>query len=425
MDKYNLTKLSNGLRLLTIPMPSVQSVTVMVMVNTGSRNETKEINGLSHFLEHMAFKGTNKRPNSLLISSEIEGVGGDFNAYTSKHTIAYHVKLAVVHFELAVDILSDILQNSKLGEKEIEREKGVIIEEINMYEDLPMRRVQELFEQLLYKGSALGFDIAGNRETVTGLKRQDFVDYLDKYYFPANMVVVVAGGVAEVPAKKLITKYFNNNQKVGQLTKPNDKFIQTKPELLIKPKKTDQAHLVIGVRGHAMGHPDRYTESILDTILGGGMSSRLFIAIRERRGLAYYVRTESDHFIDNGYLATRAGVDLKRLDEAIKVILEEYHKIASPKHGITVKELTKAKECIKGSLILEMENSREVAGFYGFQELLEEKIRTPKEIFKGIDKVTVEDVNRVAKEFFVPERLNLTLISPFEDKERFEKLLMV
>jgi len=238
-------------------------------------------------------------------------------------------------------------------------------------------------------------------------------------------VVVVAGGVAEVPAKKLITKYFNNNQKVGQLTKPNDKFIQTKPELLIKPKKTDQAHLVIGVRGHAMGHPDRYTESILDTILGGGMSSRLFIAIRERRGLAYYVRTESDHFIDNGYLATRAGVDLKRLDEAIKVILEEYHKIASPKHGITVKELTKAKECIKGSLILEMENSREVAGFYGFQELLEEKIRTPKEIFKGIDKVTVEDVNRVAKEFFVPERLNLTLISPFEDKERFEKLLMV
>lgn len=423
MDTYTLTKLNNGLRLLTIPMPSVQSVTLMVMVNTGSRNETLKINGLSHFLEHMAFKGTKKRPTSLSISSEIEGVGGDFNAFTSKHTIAYHVKLAVKHFELATDILSDILQNSKLEEKEIEREKGVIIEEINMYEDLPMRRAQELFEQLLYQGSALGFNIAGSRETVTGLKRQDFVNYIDKYYYPGNMVVAVAGGVSESQAKTLVGKYFGRVVRNGQTTKPNDKFIQTKPELLIKQKKTDQAHLVIGVRTNPIGAPDRYVESILSTILGGGMSSRLFIAVRERRGLAYYVRTESDHFVDNGYMATRAGVDLKRLDEAIKIILEEYRKIASLKHEITAKELKKAKEYIKGSLILEMEDSREVAGFYGFQELLENKIRTPEEIFKGIDKVTVEDVNRVAKEFFVPERLSLTLISPFEDKERFENLL--
>lgn len=425
MDKYNLSKLDNGLRLITVSMPSVQSVTVMVLVNTGSRNETKEINGLSHFIEHMAFKGTEKRPSSLIISSEIEGVGGDFNAFTSKQSIGYHVKLAVAHFELGVDILSDIIFNPKLDSKEIDREKGVICEEINMYEDLPSRKAIEMFEMLLYKGSSLGYDIAGDKETVRKLNRTDFIDYMDKYYFPSNMVVIVAGGVTETQAKKMVDKYFKVASRSGLAVVPSDKFAQKKPELLIKEKKTDQAHLVIGFRGNPIGHKDRYIESVLSTILGGGMSSRMFIAVRERRGLAYYVRTELEHFTDNGYIATRAGVDLARLDEAIAVILDEYRKIASGKHEITDKELLKAKECLKGSLILEMEDSREVAGFYGFQELLEKGVKTPAEVFKNIDKVTIEDVNRVAKEFFVPERLNLTLISPHKNLDKFKKLLKI
>lgn len=419
---YNKIVLKNGLRVITVSMPQVESVTSMILVGAGSRYESKKTNGISHFLEHMVFKGTQKRPSALAISSVIDGIGADFNAATGKEETLFFIKSAQKHLSLSLDILTDIVLHSKISAEETEREKGVIIEEINMYEDTPMRRVNEYFEKLLYPDSSLGWDIAGDKETIKGIKRKDFLEYHHRLYFPENMVVIVAGGFKERQAQSLVEDYFIDLK--SKIKKPVSarQFTQTKPEVFLKTKKTDQTHLVLGVRGNPLGHKDRYIEAILATILGGGMSSRLFIQVRERRGLAYYIRTEVEHYLDNGYLATAAGVDTKRAKKAIEVILEEYQKM-SKLSQISQKELNKAKEFVKGRLILDLEDSRNVASLYGTQELLEGEIRTPKEMMAQIDKVTKEDVTRVAGEFFANQRLNLAIVGPFKEKDGFEKIL--
>ena len=420
--EYQKTTLKNNLRLLTIPVPRAKSVTAMVMVGTGSRYETKQTNGISHFLEHMAFKGTEKRPSAFAISSLIDGIGGDFNAATGKEMILYYVKAASKHLPLALDVLSDILLRAKLDPVEIEKEKGVIIEEINLYEDMPSRRVGELFEGLLYRKSPLGWDIAGEKETIQKIQRQDFVQYLERFYHPQNMLVVIAGGSTKERSLALTEEVFGGLTKTGEKPQPKEKFTQSSPQFLLKTKKTDQAHLVLGVRGNPLGHKDRFVEAVLATILGGGMSSRLFIQVRERRGLAYYVRTSTEHYLDNGYLATVAGVNLKKAAEAVKVILEEYQKTARAE-GISRKELTKAKEFIKGKLVLDLEDSRNLAGFYGTQELLEGRIENVSQTIEAVDKVTAEEIARVAKEFFTNKRLNLAIIGPYREKQVFEKVL--
>lgn len=418
-EKLNLT---NSLRVVTIPMPQVESVTAMILVGAGSRYEIKALNGISHFLEHMTFKGTKKRPSAWAISSPLDGLGADFNAATSKEETFFYVKVAKQHLAVAMDVLTDIVLNLRLDPQEIEREKGVIVEEINMYEDTPMRRVAELFETLLYPNSSLGWDITGEKETVKAITRKDFIDYRSQLYHPENMILVVAGGFVQSQVEKLAQRFLGSFDSRGIKPLAKDKFEQQKPALLVKHKKTDQTHLVIGVRGNPLAHKDRYVESVLATILGGGMSSRLFIQVRERRGLAYYVRTEVEHYLDNGYLATAAGVDTKRAEEAIAVILEEYCKMAK-NSSVSAEELNKAKECVKGRFILELEDSRNVAGLYGTQELLEGKLRTPKKILEAIDRVRVEDVIRVAREFFSNRRLNLAIIGPFPDGGKFEKIL--
>ena len=420
---YQKTVLKNGLRLITVPMPQMESVTAMILVGAGSRYETKETNGISHFLEHMVFKGTKKRPSALAISSAIDGIGADFNAATGKEETLFYVKSARQHLGLAIDVLTDMVLESKIALEEIEREKGVIIEEINMYEDLPMRRVVEYFEKLLYPDSSLGWDIAGEKETIRKIEREDFLGYLGRLYFPQNLILVVAGGFTQNEARKLAHKYLGSfGSKREKLPKPKEKFKQSGPQVFLKTKKTDQTHLYLGVWGNPLGHKDRYIEAVLGSILGGGMSSRLFIQVRERRGLAYYVRADVEHYLDNGYLSTAAGVDTQRVEEAIKVILEEYQKISKASE-ISQKELNKAREFVKGRLILDLEDSRNVANLYGTQELLEGEIKTPEEIVAGIEKVTREDVARVAREFFTNERLNLAIIGPFEDKKPFEKIL--
>lgn len=414
--------LKNGLRVVTVPMPSFESSTVLVGVGAGSRYETKLNNGISHFLEHMAFKGTEKRPTAIDISTLIDGIGGEFNAFTSKETTAYYVKSASTHVELCLDVLSDMLQNSKLLEEEIEKERGVILEEINLYEDTPSRKIGDIYERLLYGDTPMGWDIAGEKENIRRITRADFMAYMKSLYSPSNMVVVIAGGIETKKTVELVEKYFGNMNRFDTLryTKVVEK--QKKPAILIRPKKTEQVHIALGVRTVPLDHPDHYTLAVLASILGGGMSSRLFHEVREKRGLAYYVRTSSEHYQDAGNLVSVAGLDPKRVSEGISVMVEEYSKIKSSQKP-TESELKKAKEYIKGHLVLELEDSRAVSSFFVQQELLEGKIETAEEIIKKINKISLADVHEVAEKYLVDKTLNLALIGNFKSGQNFEKLL--
>ena len=426
---YQKTILKNGLRVVTIPMPSVQSVTVMVLVGAGSRYETKKIWGLSHFVEHMAFKGTKKRPTTLEIASLVEGIGGEFNAATSKDHTSYYIKAASKHLPLLLDVLSDMLLNSLFKQEEIDREKGVILEEMNMREDMPIYKVGEILETLLHGNTPLGRRIIGEKEVIKSLKRKDFIEYLQGYYVPENTVIVIAGSAGEIRNSKfeirnLVNKYLGSwkKQSFKKFKKMTDK--QTRPALEVVYKKTEQAHLCLGARAYQQNHPDRFALSVLSTILGGGMSSRLFLEVRERRGLAYYVKSSSERFQDVGYFVTQAGVDLKRIEEAVRVILSEYAKLRNCEIAkLKNEELKKAKEFLKGRLILELEDSKEIASLYGIQEILQNKIKTSEEKMKKIEKVTKEDILRVAKDIFRLEKLNLAVIGPYKTRQQFEKLL--
>lgn len=420
---FKRTVLPNGLRVLTIPMPSFESATVMLMVAAGSRYENKKNSGISHFLEHMAFKGTTKRPSAMEIASLIDGMGGEVNAFTGKETTGYYIKSSAVHVDFSMDILSDIMQHSLFDSNEIVKERDVIIEEINMYEDSPARKLGDVYEELLYGDTPLGWDIAGEKKIVKAAVREDFINYRASLYSAANMTLVVAGGVDAKDVQAMAEKYFANMKRFDILRYGEVEDKQEKPAVKIKVKKTEQAHFALGVRTTPEEHPDKYPLWLLAAVLGGGMSSRLFSEIREKRGLAYYVRSHSDHYTDCGSLVTTAGVDVKRVDEAIKVAVDEYQKIADNKEPVKKEELTKAKEFIKGHLVLDLEDSRSVAGFYAQQELLEEKIDNPDAILVKIDKVTVEDIQGVAEKYLGKNPLNLAVIGNFEDKEKFENLL--
>lgn len=422
MDTYFLDKLPNGLKVLSVPLKGIQSATVMLSVGAGSRYETQKINGISHFLEHMAFKGTTKRPSTLIISGLIDGIGGEFNAFTSKDHTAYYIKAASKHLPLMFDMLSDMLLHSLFNKSEIEREKGVISEEINMYEDTPLRKVGSLYETLLYDGSPLGFDIAGKKEVIQKLNRENFLSYVDNLYSPNNSIIAVAGNIKDnKEVLDLAKEWLNSWQKknVWQFKTTSDN--QKKSRVLATYKKTEQAHLCLGVPSYPREHKDHYVLEVLTAILGGGMSSRLFIEVRERRGLAYYVRSETSEYDETGNFVTQAGVDLKRIDDAIKVILNEYNRIVH--ETVSESELVKAKEFLKGRLILDLEDSMAVAGLYAFQGLLNKKIETPKEIIRKINEVTAIDIMRVAKDLFKQNKLNLAIIGPYKDEARFAKLL--
>lgn len=432
---YHKDTLSNGLRLVTVPMSSVKSATVLILVGTGSRYERRDNNGISHFLEHMVYKGTKRRPNPIDIPSEIEGIGGAWNAFTAKDHTGFYIKAANTHLEHIFDILADVLQHSLLKEEEIEKEKGVIVEEIHMYEDTPMQKVSEVYDELLYGDVPMGWDIAGTPELVRSFNRKNFVDYWTKQYVPRNMVVAVTGGIENVTMKQ-----FSNDTKKGSVKNlaekylgkwegmESDKFdkvkiLQSGARVKIKSKKTEQAHMCLGVPAYPLGHRDKYNVAVLTAILGGGASSRLFDEIREKRGLAYYCRAGSDQYPDVGSFVTQSGVVLSKIEEAIKVILEQFHLLAQNKRPVKKDELERAKELLKGHLILSLEDSRNVAGSYGTDELIEGKIRTEEEVIKKIDGVKAEDVVRVAKDLFKSDKLNLAVIGPYEDGEKFKNLL--
>lgn len=413
--------LKNGLRIITVPQKNTKAATVLILVGTGSKYETKETKGISHFLEHLYFKGTKKRPSALLVAEVLDKLGGIYNAFTSEEYTGYYAKVAVSHFETALDWASDIYLNSLLPKKEVEKEKGVIIEEINMYLDTPMLYIGELWKTLLYGDQPAGWDVAGTKETVSKITREQILEYMKSQYVASNTIVCIAGNISSSQAINQTKNCFSKISQTQPKLKPQVIEKQEKPKILLFPKKTDQTHLALGVRAFNLFHPQKFTLDILGTILGGMMSSRLFVEIREKLGLAYYVKTEVECDPDTGYLTTRAGIDNQRIDKAILTILKEYRKISQKKISLT--ELKKTKENFKGKFTLYLESSDAKASFYAGQELLEKIILTPEQIFKKIDKITANDILKVAREIFQPQKLNLALIGPFEKKERFQKLL--
>ena len=420
---FDKITLKNGLRIITVPLENSKAATVLVLIGTGSKSEEKETNGISHFLEHMFFKGTKKRPSTLKIAETLDQVGGFYNAFTSKDLTGYWAKVDNQRLDLALDWVSDILLNSTFKERKMETEKKVIIEEINMYLDTPASYVHDLWEKLLYGDQPAGWMITGKKETVSKINRSQLLDYFRTHYLSRNTVICVAGNVNSSSVTLKIKKYFKNIQTGPLSSKPTVIERQKTPQKLAHFKKTDQVHFCLGVRACNLSDPKRHAQLVLSTILGGNMSSRLFISVRARAGLAYYIRTASESNQDTGYLVTQAGVDLKNLEKAIKIILREYRSFKNKK--IAKKELQKAKDYLKGNLILSLESSDAKAGFYAIQEILENKILTVKERIKEIDRVSAADIQAVAKEMFRPERLNLALIGPVENKRKFDKILKI
>lgn len=416
--------LKNGFRVLTTPLANAESATVTIWAKTGGRNEESKISGLSHFLEHMVFKGSKKRPSAKEISEAVDSLGAEFNAGTSEEWTNFYIKARADKVAEALDILSDMVLSPLLKQEDIDREKGVIIEEIGMYEDMPMRYVWDLFQGLMYKGNKLGQHVIGNRDTVSSFDRAHFEKYRNNQYNAKNLLVTVAGGVTAKEVNSLAEKYFSDVTKDSSFYHIDTfESKQKKPQLYLLTQKREQANLVLGFIGNKRGASDRYSEAVMATILGKGMSSRMFSEVREKRGLAYSVRTYNENYADTGFLATYAGVDPKRVDEAIKVIKREFEKIASEKHGITKAELAKAKEYVKGHLALSLEDTSAINRFMGLEELFLNKTRTPDDVYKGVDKVTIEDVHKVAKNIINNNKLNLAIIGNFEDEGRFEKII--
>ena len=418
---YTKTKLKNGLRVITVPMKDNPTVTVLVLVETGSKYETKAKNGISHFLEHMCFKGTAMRPSAHAISAELDGLGSQSNAFTGQEYTGYYAKSDAKHFKQIFDIVSDVYLNSTFPEAEIEKEKGVIVEEINMYEDMPQRHVQDVFMELLYGNQPAGWNIAGTRENVRAMTRKDFVEYKKAHYVPKATTVIVAGKVSEKDVEKEIARVFGAIKSTAKSSKIATKNSQSKPAVLISHKKSDQTHLVLGVRSFDTYDKRNPALTVLDTILGGGMSSRLFIKLREELGVAYYVRAGNDPYSDHGAFQISAGVSNARVQEVIAEILAECARMKT--ELVSATELAKAKEYLIGNMKLELESSDAWASFFGGQEVMRKIIRTPEHIEKKIRKVTSADIQKIAQEIFVDKNLNLALIGPFENKDIFAKTL--
>jgi predicted Zn-dependent peptidase len=400
-------------------MPQAQSVTCMIMLAAGSRYETPATNGIAHFSEHMFFKGTKRRPSARDIAGEIDAIGGEFNAFTGKEYTAYYVKCAAEHRDIALDVISDMLRNSRFDPEEIDREKGVIIEEMNMYFDTPRDFIGGVYEELLYGDQPLGWDIIGRKETVRGATRDTFTSYLDHWYHPSRMVLGVGGRIGDgllERAQELLGDLPRAETGEPEPTKPYEGG-----RIRVFTKQSDQAHVVLGVPSYPLEHPDRYALQVLSNVLGGGMSSRLFTEVRERRGLAYYVFGTNHSYTDAGSLYSQAGVDINRIDEAVTTILGELRTIAAD--PVPADELEKAKSFAKGRFVLQLENPQGLILFGLRREVLEQRVPDLDEVLAGLTAVTVEDVQRVAQDLIADEKLRLALIGPFEDSDRFEKLL--
>lgn len=418
MESVKQHKLGNGMSLIIAPQAGAESMTLLVLVKVGSRYETVKLNGASHFIEHLMFKGTEKRPNTQAISQELDRYGAEYNAYTGKDMTGYYIKMDASHTDAAVDILHDMLFHSKFDPVELDRERGVIKEEIKMYEDNPRDHISDLLESSLFGGNTLGWNIAGSRKTVTEMKREAMITYRDAYYVPSRMTVVLAGKVSP-QAKALFEKTFG---RVDAGSKDRDSGFSEfrQPSRIAHPvvfqnKKTEQLQFSLGFYGLPYGHSDRSAVSLLSLILGGTMSSRLFTEIRERRGLCYAIRASHDSLEDTGAFTVSAGLDKSRFREAVQAIHAELKKIAAL--PVEKDELIRAKEHIQGRMHLAFEDSATRAEWYGRQWLFERKLQTPDQRLAQISRVTAGDIKRTAERLLDPKRMVTAVIGPLSQAE--------
>lgn len=418
---HKITTLKNGLTVITIDMPHLDSLTTLVAVGAGSRYENKGINGISHFLEHMFFKGSVKFPSAEKIATLVDSIGAINNAATDKEVTYYWIKSAKKHINLSSEILASMIKESLLSENEIEREKGVIVEELRMFRDNPARYVWDLYERLQFGNQPLGWDIGGDEETIAKIDRQHMVSYMDSLYAPDNMALVYVGNI---PANSLeiAEKYFMDLPKRSKYAfKAYKKEKQLKLKVNIFYKKTDQVNLILGTEGFSRLDQKRFAARVLACILGEGMSSRLFIQVRERRGLAYHVSAQHSAYADAGSFSIYAGLKLEKVYEGLEVILAELQILAKEK--VTDDELKKAKEMMRGRIALQSESTNFLAEYFGTNFVMDRKLETFEEILKNIDQVTKEDLQNLAKELFTSNNFNLQVIGPFKESGKFEKIL--
>jgi len=418
---YTKKKLKNGMRIITVPMKENPTTTVLVLVETGSKYENKENNGISHFLEHMCFKGTSKRPTAFDITRELDTIGAQYNAFTSQEYTGYYAKSDYKNLDLILDVVSDLYLNPIFPEKEIEKEKGVIVEEINMYLDSPKSIVAEEFNRLLYGDHPAGWSVAGTKENVQRVQRTDFIDYRNKHYVASATTVVVAGKISEKDIFKKVTKAFKD---IGVWKKEGkEKVVETQktPQVLVHYKDTDQTHIVLGVRSFNIYNKYNTIIRVMNSVLSGGMSARLFQKMRDEMGICYYINSHNDKSTDHGVFEVSAGVDSKRVKEAVVAILEELNNLK--KTLVKSEELNKAKQHLIGNLHLGLESSDSLAEFYGGQEVMREVIKKPEDIVKEIKAVTAEEIKFVAERIFKDEGLNLAIVGKFKDSKEFQDIL--
>lgn len=416
--KFTKSILPDDLRLITVPMSDNPSVTVLVMVEAGSKYETKEINGLSHFLEHMVFKGTPRRPKATDISRELDALGAHYNAFTGQEYTGYYAKVAAHQLDKALDIVSDLYLNPLFDVKEIEKEKGVIIEEIRMYQDMPHRDVHDILNSLVHGDQPAGWNIAGTESNVRSFTREQLISYRNDHYVSGATTVVVAGSFDEVTIASDIEKHFHD---MPALTKKGKESViekQTTPAIKIKFKETDQTHLAIAVRAFSIFDSRVPTLNVLATILGKGMSSRLFSKMRDQLGICYYINAGSNFFTDHGDLTISAGVDASRIDEAVKGILEECRRLKD--ELVSDAELQKAKDNIAGTSMLELETSESRSEFFGSQEVIKGRIESLEEMLAKVRAVTADDIQKLAQEIFIDAHLNMAVVGKMKDDSRFK-----
>jgi predicted Zn-dependent peptidase len=419
---YQKITLDNGLRIITCPMPHTRSVSVCIYLGAGSRYEPDAQAGISHFIEHLCFRGTEKRRGAKDISGAIEGVGGVLNGGTDKELTIYWCKVAQPHFQMALDVLTDMVLHSRFEKNDIEKERRVIVEEINMSLDVPNQLVGMMIDELLWPDHPLGRDVAGTRSSVDAMTREQMLDYMASEYSPKNTVISIAGNIQQDEAVNDVSKVLGNWSNGKSRLNFRAYHELRNPRLKVNHRETEQTHLCLALPGLSLQHPQRFTLDLMNVILGEGMSSRLFLEVRDKLGLAYNIHSYLDHFQDSGALTVYAGVEPKNLQVAISSILEQ---LALLKNKVSAEELTKAKELSKGRLLLRMEDSRSVAGWVGGQEILNGSILDVEEVVSIIDKVTAEEMYALAQELLVGDKLRLSVVGPVKSEGNLEKLLKI
>ncbi len=417
---HNSTVLDNGVTVLTSSMPHTRSVSMAIFVGAGSRYESDEIAGVSHFLEHLLFKGTKNWPTAREISEAVEGVGGVMNASTDREMTVFWCKVAGLHFRTALSVLVDMMLNPLLDPVEVEKEREVVLEELRMINDYPTNRVDLLIDETLWPSQPMGRDVGGTQDSVKGITFEQIQDYVRQQYNPGNAVVAVAGQISHEEVVDLLNEALKDWAPQEPMNWYPVQDGQDTPRIRVEQRKTDQAHLCVGLPGLPLDHPDRYVLGLLNVILGEGMSSRLFLELREKQSLAYDVHSSINMFRDCGSLIVYCGVEPKKSERAVSAILEQ---LASLQQGIPQSEIEKARELSKGRMLLRMEDSRSVAMWMGAQEALTGRVRTVDEVVERLDVVTTDDVERLARDLIREDVLNLAVVGPYRSDRRFRSLL--